>query len=38
MPSELLAIAPAEMARIFYPLLLKFSLRLEEPIQWKGGA
>lgn len=36
-PSELLAIAPAEMARIFYPLLLKFSLRLEEPVQWKGG-
>ena len=37
LPSELLAIAPAEMARIFYPLLLKLSFRLEEPIQWKGG-
>ena len=36
-PAELLKAAPAEMARLCYPLLLKLAIRSEEPVQWKGG-
>ena len=37
LPAELLKASPRQAARILYPLLLKFCLRLEEAVQRKGG-
>ena len=37
LPAELMKAAPAELAALCYPLLLKMVIRNEEPIQWKGG-
>ena len=37
LPAELMKAAPAELATLCYPLLLKMAIRSEEPIQWKGG-
>ena len=36
-PGDLLHMFPREFARILFPLLVKFAVRLHEPIQWKGG-
>ena len=37
-PAEALQAAPGAAARAFYPLLIKCALRIEEPIQFKGGS
>ena len=38
LPDELLAVASARLARLFYPLYLKSWIRCETPIYWRGGA
>ncbi|CAE7631792.1 HET-E1, partial [Symbiodinium sp. KB8] len=38
MPPDILHLFPGEMAKIFYPVLLKVAFRLQEPIQFKGGS
>ena len=38
LPGEILRIAPAQAAKLLFPLLTKFSCRIEEPVQFKGGA
>ena len=37
LPHELYKVCPRVAARLLYPLACKFTLRLQEPIQWKGG-
>ena len=36
-PNEIYKINVGVAARLLYPLACKFALRLQEPIQWKGG-
>lgn len=36
-PGEILHMFPREMAKILFPLMSKFAIRLHEPVQWKGG-
>ena len=36
-PAEFLLAAPREIARLLWPLFLKATLRMEEPLAWKGG-
>ena len=36
-PPELLKAAAPEVAALFYPLVLKSSVRIQQPLQWKGG-
>eukprot|EP00438_Fugacium_kawagutii_P028375 Skav225003 [mRNA] locus=scaffold765:158017:163404:- [translate_table: standard] len=37
LPAEIYQLCPAVFARFLWPILLKFSLRCEEPMRWKGG-
>ena len=37
LPNELLKASPGDAAMVLYPILLKMTCRLEEPLQWKGG-
>eukprot|EP00438_Fugacium_kawagutii_P021808 Skav230858 [mRNA] locus=scaffold1335:27242:32707:+ [translate_table: standard] len=37
LPSEIYRIAVPQVARILWPLLMKVSIRCQEPIRWKGG-
>ena len=36
-PSDLLRLCPSGLSRSLFPIVLKFVMRLQEPIQWKGG-
>ena len=36
-PADLLRACPAGLSRPLFPIVLKFAMRLQEPIQWKGG-
>ncbi|CAE7240817.1 unnamed protein product [Symbiodinium microadriaticum] len=38
MSPDILHLFPGEMAKIFYPVLLKVAFRLQEPLQFKGGS
>eukprot|EP00438_Fugacium_kawagutii_P029390 Skav213042 [mRNA] locus=scaffold844:715291:720234:- [translate_table: standard] len=37
LPAEVYKLHPAVFARLLWPLFLKFSVRLDEPVRWKGG-
>jgi hypothetical protein len=37
LPAELFALQPLLFAKLLHPLYLKSILRIEEPLQWKGG-
>ncbi|OLQ13240.1 hypothetical protein AK812_SmicGene2774 [Symbiodinium microadriaticum] len=37
LPSDLLHSMPAGLSQALYTVFLKFAMRLQEPIQWKGG-
>ena len=37
LPPELFRAAPQEMARLFHPLMVKATLCIAQPIQWRGG-
>ncbi|CAE7740408.1 hypothetical protein AK812_SmicGene37931 [Symbiodinium microadriaticum] len=36
-PADLLRVCPAGLSRPLFPIVLKFAMRLQEPVQWKGG-
>ena len=36
-PADVLHVAPAQLSLPIYQLLLKLAMRLQEPVQWKGG-
>ena len=36
-PADLLRACPSGLSRSLYPIVLKFAMRLQEPVQWKGG-
>ena len=36
-PDDLLAVLPCEMARVWHPLMVKMTIRVQEPLAFKGG-